>query len=76
MYAANDTLHEQLMSPVTTSGFATVGCWLNSLDKSFTYVFELTSPLNRVVVKYADYRITILAARETANGKYLPTDVL
>jgi hypothetical protein len=50
--------------------------WLNSLDKSFTYVFELTSPLNRVVVKYDDYRITILAARETATGKYIPTDDL
>jgi hypothetical protein len=50
--------------------------WLNNLDKSFTYVFELTSPLNRVVVKYDDYRITILAARETATGKYIPTDEL
>jgi len=43
--------------------------WLNSLDKSYTYVFELTSKLNRVVVKYDDERVTLLAARDTLSGQ-------
>ncbi len=47
-----------------------VSIWLSGLDKRVTYVFELTSPLNRVVVKYDDYRITFLAARETESGNY------
>jgi len=33
------------------------------LDKEITYCFELTSPINQVVVKYLDYRITLIAAR-------------
>ncbi len=45
--------------------------WIGQLDETLTYVFELTSPLNRVVVKYDDYRITHLAARVTATGEYV-----
>lgn len=44
------------------------------LDRNVTYVYELTSPVNRIVVKYDNYRVTLLAARETANGKYLPLE--
>ncbi len=44
--------------------------WCDALDPYLTFVFELTSPLNRVVVKYDDYRITFLAARETESGNY------
>lgn len=39
--------------------------WTSKLDSSYTYVFELTSPYNRVVVKYDDTRITLLAVRDT-----------
>jgi hypothetical protein len=35
----------------------------SQLDKNITYCFELTTPLNRIVVKYDNYRITLLAAR-------------
>jgi hypothetical protein len=45
--------------------------WLSVLDKSFTYIFELTTPINRVVVKYDNYRTTLLCARETATGVYM-----
>lgn len=35
----------------------------SALNKNFTYVFELTSPYNRVVVKYDEPRVTLLAVR-------------
>lgn len=44
--------------------------WTANLDPFLTYVFELTSPLNRIVVKYNDYRITFLTARQTCDGGY------
>ncbi len=34
------------------------------LDKEITYCFELTTPLNKIVVQYRDYRITLLGARK------------
>lgn len=46
--------------------------WYN---KKWTYVFELTTPWNRVVVRYNEPRITLLAIRETATGRELdPVD--
>lgn len=33
------------------------------LHKDSTYVFELTTPVNTIVVRYPDYRITLLTAR-------------
>lgn len=39
-----------------------------SLDKSLTYVFELTTPLNRIFVKYDSYSVTLLAVRDTRAG--------
>ena len=39
------------------------------LDKENTYVFELTTPLNRIVVRYDEYRVTLLAARKTSTGE-------
>ena len=38
------------------------------LDREHTYVFELTSPYNRIVVDYAEPGITLLAIRHTASG--------
>lgn len=51
--------------------------WINEvikLNKEFTYVFELTGPINRVVVKYNDSRVTLLAARHTLTGKEVPVE--
>lgn len=33
-------------------------------DKNKTYVFELTSPLNRIVCKYDEFTLTLLAVRD------------
>jgi hypothetical protein len=61
--------------------FPSVDHWLDylhsdKLARNCTYIFELTSPINRVVVKYGDYRITLLAVRETATGHYMSPDKL
>lgn len=45
--------------------------WLETLDKNITYLYELTTPLNRIVVRYDDYRVTLLASRVTSTGVYV-----
>jgi hypothetical protein len=39
----------------------------NQLNRTITYCFELTTPLNRIVVKYEDYRVTLLSMRNNIN---------
>lgn len=39
------------------------------LDKGSTYYFELTSPLNRVVVKYEEYKVYFLGWRDNITGE-------
>ena len=46
------------------------------LNKELTYVFELTTPYNRIVVKYDEPRVTLLAARHTATGQELAIESL
>ena len=41
----------------------------DDLDKNVTYVFELTSPLNRIIVKYDKPRVTLIAARNILTGE-------
>lgn len=41
------------------------------LFRDTTYMFELTTPLNRIVVDYGGYGITLLGARKTQSGKEL-----
>lgn len=45
-------------------------------DRTITYVFELTSPINRVVVRYDVTIVTLVAARTTITGKEWPVDSL
>lgn len=40
-----------------------------SLDKENTYLFEITTPLNRIVVDYKEYRVSLLGVRNTSTGK-------
>ena len=44
-----------------------VSLFLSTLNKGITYVFELTSPHNHVVVKYEEPRVTLLAARRLSD---------
>lgn len=52
--------------------------WLNNqrntLNKYNTFVFELTSPYNRIVVKYNDCRIHLLGVRDTKTGVEIPPE--
>lgn len=54
------TLFEKALKDTTGLSFVD---FTSQLDKSITYCFELTTPLNRIVVKYDNYKITLLAAR-------------
>lgn len=44
------------------------------LDKQNTYVFELTTPLNRIVVSYPEYTVWLLGVRNTQSGQELEID--
>lgn len=45
------------------------GC-ITLLHWGYTPIFEWTAPDNRIVVRYDDSRLTLLAIRETASGYY------
>lgn len=46
------------------------------LNKELTYVFELVSPWNQMVVSYTEPRAYLLAARHTATGNEVPIESL
>lgn len=46
------------------------------LPREFSYIFEITSPLNRVVVTYDKPELTLLAIRSIYTGKYLSRDLV
>jgi len=45
--------------------------FFDTLNKENTYIFELTSPENRIVTKYFKTKITLLAIRNKTTGKYV-----
>jgi len=45
--------------------------WSGTLNPSLAYMFELTTPLNRVVVNYPNYRLHLLGIRQNLDGKEL-----
>jgi hypothetical protein len=76
LYAMGKTREEIWGHPPAGDLFYTAhGQFFTGLNKEWTYVYELTSPLNRVVVKYDKYRVTMLAARETQTGDYVTDQV-
>jgi hypothetical protein len=48
---------------------------LDRLDKSCTYLFELTSPFNRVIVRYAETGIWHIGARDNRTLTEFETDI-
>lgn len=46
------------------------------LNKELTYVFELVSSYNQIVVIYPEPRVYLLAARHTQSGKEVPIETL
>lgn len=43
--------------------------WSIGLLRSRTYMFELCTPMNQVVVTHADYSVTLIGCRETQTGR-------
>lgn len=63
------SLFEKALEETVGKDFET---WTSAqLFRDTTYMFELTTPANRIVVEYEGYGITLLAARKTASGKEL-----
>ena len=44
--------------------------------KHFTYIFELTSPENRIVTRYHETKATLLGVRNNTTGDYLDYSIL
>jgi T4 RnlA family RNA ligase len=45
-------------------------------DPRYTYIFELTSPENRIVTRYSETKATLLAIRDNVTGDHLDYDIL
>jgi hypothetical protein len=56
-----------------TEAWDKTGVSMDTLDKDLTYMFELTSPHNRIVVKYNDVSIRHIGAR--SNSTFLEHEV-
>jgi len=52
-------------------GNRSIGDFLNDQSTDYTYIFELTSPENRVVTRYSETKVTLLAIRNRITGKYV-----
>lgn len=65
------TLFEKALLDTTGLSFAE---WSQGLNQYLTYCFELTTPLNRIVVRYDDYRVHLLGARDTDSGREIVVD--
>jgi T4 RnlA family RNA ligase len=46
------------------------------LPEGYTFLFELTSPENRIVTPYSETKITLLAVRDNETGKYVNYSVI
>lgn len=46
------------------------------IDMGYTPTFEYTSPESQIVIKYDDHKLTLLAARNLIDGRYLPYNFL
>ena len=48
--------------------------WLSSLNKEFTYIFEMVSPYTRVVIPYEETDVYFLGARHNLTGQEFGCD--
>jgi len=68
------TLFEKGLEETLKKGGVTFSEWTSVLSKDKTYMFELCTPMNQVVVAHTDYRVTLLGARITETGEELWPD--
>lgn len=67
------TLFEQAVQKSTSLSFPE---WTNLLVKGWTYCFELTTPLNQVVVAHYDFKVHLLTVRDLDSGQEAPNHKL
>lgn len=67
------TLFEKAVHQSTSLSFIE---WTNNLVNGWTYCFELTTPLNQVVVAHDDFKIHLLTVRDLASGLEVPNSKL
>ena len=48
---------------------------LNSLDKNYTYIFELVSPYNKIVVRYNECKLYHIGTRNNLTGQEYDIDI-
>lgn len=60
------TLFEKALKATNQMEFDEFCSWLDPYN---TYCFELTTPLNRIVVKYEEYKVTLLSIRDNLSCK-------
>ena len=48
---------------------------LNDLDTQYTYIFEITSPYNRVVVPHTEIGLTLIGVRNSDTGEETMVDI-
>jgi hypothetical protein len=64
------TLFEKALTSMAWSPTFTFKKWTDKyLNKEMSYIFELCTPINRIVVDYKDYSVTLLAVIENATGQ-------
>jgi hypothetical protein len=67
-YAEGQTTFGMTFAELFNQAKANTNINENDLDKNITFIFELTSPANRVVTPYSETKITLIGARNKITG--------
>lgn len=62
---------EGIIKNLTTKSFRE---WLESLNRDYTYIFEMVSPYTRVVIPYEETNVFFLGARDNRSGRQFGCD--
>ena len=71
VFMARMGVTEQAEAALTVASDAVLKLCRDWMIKGFTPIFEFTSPDNRVVLKYDETKLTLLAIRHMFSGEYL-----
>lgn len=74
--ALHDTLLRAGQIDVNSNPEIVFSRWTKNLRPETTYVFELTTPLNRIVVEYKDFGVHLLGMRDLRTGKEQAVELL
>lgn len=67
--ALHDTLLRANQIDINANQEVVFDTWVENLRIDTTYMFELTTPLNRIVVEYKDFGIHLLGMRDRITGQ-------